>query len=93
MLEPDQWDSVLGSVTGTIYRGTERISSNALLNALEVGPDPVARQKVAKRIFRPPFVRPDFPELCGSMSLNRAASFAVRCFCRRTTTAVAWLPQ
>src|SRR5262245_20461633 len=28
---------------------TERISSNALLNALEVGPDPVSRQKVAKR--------------------------------------------
>jgi hypothetical protein len=53
MLEPDQWDSVLGSVTGTIYRGTERISSNALLNVLEVGPDPVARQKVAKRIFDP----------------------------------------
>ena len=35
MLEPDEWDSVPGSVTGTIYRGTERISSNALLNALE----------------------------------------------------------
>jgi hypothetical protein len=61
MLEPDQWDSVLGSVTGTIYRGTERISSNALLNVLEVGPDPVARQKVAKRIFRPPFAAPIFP--------------------------------
>ena len=30
-------------------RGTERISSNALLNLLEVGPDPVTRQKVAKR--------------------------------------------
>ena len=26
-----------------------RISPNALLNALEVGPDPIARQKVAKR--------------------------------------------
>jgi hypothetical protein len=32
MLEPDQWDMVLGSITGTVYRGTERISSNALLN-------------------------------------------------------------
>jgi hypothetical protein len=31
-------------------RGTERISSNALLNLLEVGPDPVTRQKVAKRL-------------------------------------------
>jgi hypothetical protein len=50
MLEPDQWDSVLGSITGTIYRNTERISSNALLNLLEVGPDPVTRQKVAKRL-------------------------------------------
>jgi hypothetical protein len=37
------------SITGTLVRGTERISSNALLNLLEVGPDPVTRQKVAKR--------------------------------------------
>jgi predicted phosphoadenosine phosphosulfate sulfurtransferase len=36
MLEPDQWDAVLSRVSGTIY--TERISSNALLNLLEVGP-------------------------------------------------------
>jgi hypothetical protein len=50
MLEPDQWDPVLGSVTGTVYRGTERISSNALLNLLEVGPDPIIRQKVGKRL-------------------------------------------
>jgi hypothetical protein len=49
MLEPDQWDAVLSRITGTVYRGTERVSSNALLNALEVGPDPVLRQKVAKR--------------------------------------------
>ena len=27
MLAPDRWHSVLGNVTGTIYRGTERISS------------------------------------------------------------------
>jgi hypothetical protein len=53
MLEPDQWDAVLSRVTGTIYRGTERISSNALLNALEVGPDPIARQRVAKRLRAP----------------------------------------
>jgi ABC-type uncharacterized transport system substrate-binding protein len=51
MLEPDQWDAVLSRVTGTIYRGTERISSNALLNALEVGPDPSTRQYV-DRILR-----------------------------------------
>jgi hypothetical protein len=49
VLEPDQWEAVLSRITGTVYRGTERISSNALLNALEVGPDPVTRQKVAKR--------------------------------------------
>jgi len=53
MLEPDQWDDVLSRVTGTIYRGTERISSNALLNALQVVPDPVIRQKVAKRLRAP----------------------------------------
>jgi hypothetical protein len=50
MLEPDQWDAVLSRITGTVYRGTERISSNALLNLLEVGPDPVLRQRVAKRL-------------------------------------------
>ena len=49
MLEPDQWDAVLSRVSGTLYRGTERISSIALLNLLEVGPDPVTRQKMAKR--------------------------------------------
>jgi hypothetical protein len=36
MLEPDQWEDVLSKVTGTVYRGTERISSNALLNALKL---------------------------------------------------------
>src|SRR6516225_12221381 len=48
MLEPDERDSVLGSVTGTIYRGTERISSNALLNALGVPNDP---SLIPARIF------------------------------------------
>ena len=46
MLEPDQWESVLGSVTGTVYRGTERVSSNTLFDLLKVGPGPVTRQKV-----------------------------------------------
>jgi hypothetical protein len=55
MLEPDQWDAVLSRITGTVYRGTERISSAALLDLLEVGSDPVARQKVAKRLSRWPF--------------------------------------
>jgi len=52
-------------ISGTIYRGTERISSNALLNALEVGPDPVLRQRVAKRpkSFNPSPSGRVFPEL------------------------------
>ena len=41
MLEPDQWDRVLGSITGTIVHGTERVSFSRLLALLEVGPDPV----------------------------------------------------
>ena len=53
MLEPDQWDSVLGSITGTIVHGSERISSNRLLDALDVGDDPVLRAKVAKRLRAP----------------------------------------
>jgi hypothetical protein len=48
MLEPDQWEDVLSKVTGTVYRGTERVTSSALFNALVVGPVP-ARQKVGKR--------------------------------------------
>ena len=50
MLEPDQWDAVLSRITSTLVRGTERISSAALLDLLEVGPDPVIRQKVGKRL-------------------------------------------
>jgi hypothetical protein len=50
MLEPDQWDSVLGSVTGTIHRSTERISCNALLNLSEVV---LIQQKVGKRTVYP----------------------------------------
>src|SRR5215471_5679858 len=53
MIEPDRWDSVLGSVRGTIVRGTERISSNRLLDLLGVDADPVLRQKVAKRLRAP----------------------------------------
>ena len=51
MLEPDHWDAVLSTVTGTIYRGTERVSTAHCLDVLEVGPDPVTRQKVAKRTY------------------------------------------
>jgi hypothetical protein len=49
MAEPDQWDAVLSRITGTVCRGTERISSNALLNLSEVGPDPVTRQNTFPR--------------------------------------------
>jgi hypothetical protein len=34
VLEPNEWDSVLSGARGTIYRGTERISSNRLLDLL-----------------------------------------------------------
>ena len=40
MLPPDEWESVLGGITGTIVHGSERISSNRLLDALSVGTIP-----------------------------------------------------
>jgi hypothetical protein len=40
MLEADQWDRVLANVKGTIVGGTDRVSSNRLLDLLDVGPDP-----------------------------------------------------
>jgi hypothetical protein len=50
MIEPDQWDSVLGRITGTLVRGTERVSTAHCLDLLEVDPDPSTRQKVGKRL-------------------------------------------
>jgi hypothetical protein len=50
MLEADHWDRVLANVKGTIVRGTERVSSNRLLDELGVGPDPAIRQKLRKRL-------------------------------------------
>jgi hypothetical protein len=50
MLEADQWPRVLANLQGTVVRGTERISSNALLDVLQVDPDPGTRQRVAKRL-------------------------------------------
>jgi len=35
--EPNEWESVLSGARGTIYRGTERISSNRLLDLLGRG--------------------------------------------------------
>ncbi|HYV70775.1 MAG TPA: hypothetical protein VE970_11785, partial [Pseudolabrys sp.] len=66
MLEPDQWDSVLGRITGTIYRGTERISTAAILNALGVSQDRRERQIAGKRKpqeLQPSSVPRVFPEL------------------------------
>ena len=63
MLEPDQWNSALNSITGTLIRGTERVSTAHCLDLLEVGPDPVLRQRVAKRMPRGLGPGPDFPEL------------------------------
>ena len=31
MLEPDQWDSVLANVKGTVVHGSQRVSSNRYL--------------------------------------------------------------
>jgi len=51
MLPADQWPSVLANVRGTMVRGTERISSSAVFNLLQVDPDPGIRQRVAKRLI------------------------------------------
>jgi hypothetical protein len=44
-------DQVLSRITGTIIRGVERVATAQCLDLLGVGPDPVTRQKVAKRFF------------------------------------------
>ena len=53
MLEFEHWNSALSSITGTRVRGTERVSTAYCLDLLEVGPDPVLRQKVGKRLRSP----------------------------------------
>ena len=50
MLQPEHWNSALSSITGTLVRGTERVSTAHCLDLLEVGPDPSTRQKVGKRL-------------------------------------------
>src|SRR5262245_44770723 len=50
MLEPSQWHSALSSITGTLVRGTERVATAQCLDLLGVGPDPVLRQRLAKRL-------------------------------------------
>jgi len=49
MLEPDQWQSALSSITGTVARGIERVSTAHCLDLLGVDANPVLRQRVAKR--------------------------------------------
>jgi hypothetical protein len=50
MLEQDQWDAVLATLVGVQFRGTERIASATVLDALGVPQDKEARQKAGKRI-------------------------------------------
>jgi hypothetical protein len=50
MLQPEHWNSALSSITVTLVRGTERVSTAHCLALLEVGPDPSTRQKVGKRL-------------------------------------------
>jgi hypothetical protein len=53
MLEPDRWDEVLSRMSGKLYRGTERISSAAIMDALGVPAERQARAKEGKRARRP----------------------------------------
>ena len=49
MLETHEWDDVLGRLVGVQFRGTERIASSTILDALGVAQDKEARQKAGKR--------------------------------------------
>ena len=53
MLPADQWPQVLANVRGTIVRGTERVSSNRLMDLLEVENDPTRRREMGKRLRAP----------------------------------------
>src|SRR5262249_10915916 len=53
MVEADQWPQVLAAVKGTIVRGTERVSSNRLMDLLGVEDDPTRRREVGKRLRAP----------------------------------------
>jgi len=50
MLPSDKWDTVLVQITGTLVRGTERVSTAHCLDLLDVENDPITRQRVAKRV-------------------------------------------
>ena len=49
MLEAHEWDDVLGRLVGVQFRGTKRIASATILDALGVAQDKEARQKARKR--------------------------------------------
>jgi hypothetical protein len=52
----------LSHITGTVYRGTELISSNVLLNLMQVGCEPVLQQKVGTKTLSPGAgIAPAFP--------------------------------
>lgn len=50
MLPSDQWEAVLQDLVGAVHRGTERLRTAAIMDALGVEEDRAARAKVAKRI-------------------------------------------
>jgi hypothetical protein len=63
MIDFECWEDTLSKVTGVTLRGVERVSTAHCLDLLEVDPDPVLRQRVAKRLKRSPARAPalDFP--------------------------------
>jgi hypothetical protein len=48
----EQWDTALAAITGEVYRGTERVSSEACMDALGVAADKQARAQMGKRKVR-----------------------------------------
>jgi hypothetical protein len=62
MLEADQWDRLLANVRGTVVRGTERVSSNRLMDLLGVENDPTAGSSVDHN--------PGFTERCRLLALT-----------------------
>jgi hypothetical protein len=50
MLEPDQWDEVISRLQGVVYRGTERLASSVVLDALGVPPTQQDRRREGKPV-------------------------------------------
>jgi hypothetical protein len=82
MLEPDQWEDVLSKVTGTVYRGTERVTSSALFNALVVGPDPSPAEGGETVLTEPRSVRTSRGAYAGpSFRIAKGVSFRFGGYC------------